>query len=225
MCVDETFRPLGRVPTARYRLGVSARRLLQLVVGLALFGLGSGLMVQSDLGNPPWDVFHEGLALSSPFSIGVAAIVTSFGVLLLWIPLRERPGLGTLANAVLIGVFIDLTVLTVQTPEPLSGKIALMFGGVLLVGIGSGLYIGVRLGPGPRDGLMTGLARRGLSLRLARTGVEAVALAVGWTLGGTVGIGTLVFALGIGPLVQVFLPRFDMGGATPDRSPSGTIGR
>ncbi len=209
----------------RYRLGVSTRRLLQLVVGLALFGLGSGLMVQSDLGNPPWDVFHEGFSLSSPLSIGVAAIVTSFGVLLLWIPLRERPGVGTLANAVLIGVFIDLTVLAVETPDRLWPRIALMLVGVLLVGIGSGLYIGVRLGPGPRDGLMTGLARRGLSLRLARTGVEAAALAVGWALGGTVGVGTLVFALGIGPLVQVFLPRFDMGDAAPNRRSSGTIGR
>jgi uncharacterized membrane protein YczE len=204
---------------------VHTRRLLQLVLGLAVFGFGSGLMVQSDLGNPPWDVFHEGFALSSPFSIGVAAIITSFAVLLLWIPLRERPGLGTLANAVLIGVFIDVTVLTVDTPERLLLQVALMIAGVLLVGIGSGLYIGVRLGPGPRDGLMTGIAKRGFSLRLARTGVEAVAMLVGWMLGGTVGVGTLVFALGIGPLVQVFLPRFDLGVATPQPSPSGTIGR
>ncbi len=202
-----------------------SRRLVQLVVGLAVFGFGSGLMVQSDLGNPPWDVFHEGFSLASPFSIGVAAIITSFVVLLLWIPLRERPGLGTLANAVLIGVFIDLTVLTVDTPSRLLSQIALMIVGVVLVGIGSGLYIGVRLGPGPRDGLMTGLAKRGFSLRLARTGVEAVAMLVGWMLGGTVGVGTLVFALGIGPLVQVFLPRFDLGGASPQPNPSSTIGR
>jgi uncharacterized membrane protein YczE len=204
---------------------VQTRRILQLVLGLGVFGLGSGLMVQSDLGNPPWDVFHEGFALSSPFSIGIAAIITSFAVLLLWIPLRERPGVGTLANAVLIGVFIDLTVLAVDTPERLAMQIALMLAGVLLVGIGSGLYIGVRLGPGPRDGLMTGLAKRGLSLRLARTGVEAIAMLVGWVLGGTVGVGTLVFALGIGPLVQVFLPRFELGGASPQPSPSGTIAR
>lgn len=201
------------------------RRLSQLVLGLAVFGFGSGLMVQSDLGNPPWDVFHEGFAVSSPFSIGVAAIITSFAVLLLWIPLRERPGLGTLANAVLIGVFIDLTVITIDTPSRLLLQIALMIGGVVLVGIGSGLYIGVRLGPGPRDGLMTGLAKRGISLRLARTGVEAVAMLVGWMLGGTVGVGTLVFALGIGPLVQVFLPRFDMGSASPQPGANSTIGR
>lgn len=196
-----------------------------MVLGLAVFGFGSGLMVQSDLGNPPWDVFHEGFAVSSPFSIGVAAIITSFAVLLLWIPLRERPGLGTLANAVLIGVFIDLTVITIDTPSRLLLQVALMIGGVVLVGIGSGLYIGVRLGPGPRDGLMTGLAKRGISLRLARTGVEAVAMLVGWMLGGTVGVGTLVFALGIGPLVQVFLPRFDMGSASPQPGANSTIGR
>ncbi len=196
-----------------------------MVLGLAVFGFGSGLMVQSDLGNPPWDVFHEDFAVSSPFSIGVAAIITSFAVLLLWIPLRERPGLGTLANAVLIGVFIDLTVITIDTPSRLLLQVALMIGGVVLVGIGSGLYIGVRLGPGPRDGLMTGLAKRGISLRLARTGVEAVAMLVGWMLGGTVGVGTLVFALGIGPLVQVFLPRFDMGSASPQPGANSTIGR
>lgn len=205
--------------------GVSARRVVQLLVGLAAFGLGSGLMVQSELGNPPWDVFHQGVSLVTPLSIGVAAIVTSFGVLLLWIPLRERPGPGTLANAVLIGVFIDLTVLTVDTPRHIAGRIALMAVGVVLVGIGSGLYIGVRLGPGPRDGLMTGLANRGLSLRVARTGIEATAMVVGWLLGGTVGIGTLVFALGIGPLVHVFLPRFDLGPTARLWRPTGTIGR
>lgn len=213
------FRPRG------YRLVVTTRRLIQLFVGLAVFGFGSGLMVQSDLGNPPWDVFHEGISLVTPLSIGVAAIVTSFGVLLLWIPLRERPGPGTLANAVLIGVFIDLTVIGVDTPEHLGGRIGLMVAGVVLVGIGSGLYIGVRLGPGPRDGLMTGLANRGFSLRLARTGIEATAMAVGWALGGTVGIGTLVFALGIGPLVHVFLPRFDLGPTARLWRSAGTIGR
>lgn len=204
---------------------MDTRRLAQLVLGLAVFGLGSGLMVQSDLGNPPWDVFHEGFALATPLSIGLAAIVTSFAVLLLWIPLRERPGPGTIANAVLVGVFIDMTVLAVETPEHLAARTALMLGGVVLVGIGSGLYIGVRLGPGPRDGLMTGLAARGLSLRLARTGVEAAAMLVGWILGGTVGVGTLVFALGIGPLVHFFLPRFDLGGTARLWRTSGTIGR
>ncbi len=213
------FRPGG------YRRTVNTRRLVQLFFGLAVFGVGSGLMVQSELGNPPWDVFHEGVSLVTPLSIGVAAILTSFAVLLLWIPLRERPGPGTLANAVLIGIFIDLTVLAVETPEHIAWKITLMLVGVVMVGVGSGLYIGVRLGPGPRDGLMTGLAKRGMSLRVARTGVEAAALAVGWLLGGTVGVGTLVFALGIGPLVHVFLPRFDLGPTARLWRPAGTIGR
>lgn len=208
-----------------YRRGVTTRRLVHLFVGLALFGLGSGLMVQSGLGNPPWDVFHEGVSLVTPLSIGTAAIITSFGVLLLWVPLRERPGPGTLANAVLIGVFIDITVLAVDTPSGLAWRATLMVIGVVLVGIGSGLYIGVRLGPGPRDGLMTGLANRGFSLRLARTGVEATAMVVGWILGGTVGVGTLVFALGIGPLVHMFLPRFDLGPTARLWRPTGTIGR
>lgn len=218
-------RPVPGFQLLGYRLDVTTRRLVQLFVGLAIFGFGSGLMVQSDLGNPPWDVFHEGISLVTPLSIGIAAIATSFGVLLLWIPLSERPGPGTLANAVLIGVFIDLTVLGVDTPSHIAGRIALMAIGVVLVGIGSGLYIGVRLGPGPRDGLMTGLANRGLSLRLARTGIEATAMAVGWILGGTVGVGTLVFALGIGPLVHVFLPRFDLGPTARLWRSTGTIGR
>ena len=200
------------------------RRIPQLLAGLALFGFGSGLMIQSQLGNPPWDVFHEGFSLSSPLSIGIAAIATSFGVLLLWIPLRERPGIGTLANAVLVGVFIDLTVLGVATPAGLAMRIALMVGGVVLVGIGSGMYIGVRLGPGPRDGLMTGLAKRGISITAARTGVEAAALGVGWFLGGTVGLGTVLFAVAIGPLVEFFLPRFDVGPPVVTPDTSGTIG-
>ena len=199
------------------------RRLPQLLVGLAFFGFGSGLMVQSKLGNPPWDVFHEGFALSTPLSIGTAAIITSFGVLLFWIPLRERPGIGTLANAVLIGVFIDLTVLVIDTPTSLALKVVLMIGGVVAVGIGSGLYIGVRLGPGPRDGLMTGLAKRGISLTAARTGVEAVALGVGWLLGGTVGLGTVLFAVGIGPLVEYFLARFDLGTPAVPHQATGSI--
>lgn len=190
-------------------------RLPQLVAGLALFGLGSGLMVQSQLGNPPWDVFHEGVSLHTPLTIGLAGIVTSFVVLLLWIPLRERPGVGTLANAVLIGLFIDLTILVVDRPGSLWVRWSLLGVGVLLVAVGSGLYIGVRLGTGPRDGLMTGISRRGPSLRAARTGVEATVLIVGWLLGGTIGVGTLVFALGIGPLVQLFLPRFDLGNLDP----------
>ena len=145
---------------------VLRRRLPRLLGGLGLFGVGIALMVRADLGLAPWDVLHQGVADRTGIPIGQVTILTGAAVLLLWIPLRERPGLGTLANAVLIGVFIDLTVITIDTPSRLLLQIALMIGGVVLVGIGSGLYIGVRLGPGPRDGLMTGLAKRGISLRL-----------------------------------------------------------
>lgn len=188
---------------------VTLRRLIQLAIGLTVFGFGSGLMVQSALGNPPWDVFHEGVSLHTPFTIGQSAIITSFAVLLLWVPLRERPGIGTLANAILIGLVIDLTIALVDTPAEMITRVILMFGGVVLVAFGSGLYIGVRLGTGPRDGLMTGISKRGPSLRLARTGVESITLLIGWMLGGTIGIGTVVFAFGVGPLVQIFLPRYD----------------
>lgn len=183
---------------------------MQLMVGLTVFGAGIGAMIRSDLGLPPWDVFHQGVSFRTPLSIGTATIATSFVVLLGWIPLRERPGVGTLANAVTIGVVVDVFLALVGEPANGWERWGLLLGGLAVVGIGSGLYIGARLGPGPRDGLMTGIAKRGPSIRLARTGVEALVLATGWALGGTVGVGTLVFALGIGPIVQFFLPRFDL---------------
>ena len=185
-------------------------RYVQLMVGLTVFGAGIGAMIRSDLGLPPWDVFHQGVSFRTPLSIGTATIATSFVVLLGWIPLRERPGVGTLANAVTIGVVVDVFLALVGEPANGWERWGLLLGGLTVVGIGSGLYIGARLGPGPRDGLMTGIAKRGPSIRLARTGVEALVLATGWALGGTVGVGTLVFALGIGPIVQFFLPRFDL---------------
>lgn len=185
-------------------------RYAQLMVGLVAFGSGIGAMIQAGLGLPPWDVFHQGLSIHTPLSIGVATIATSFVVLLAWIPLRERPGIGTLANAVTIGLVVDVFLALVEEPTGTAGKWGLLLVGLLVVGLGSGLYIGARLGPGPRDGLMTGISKRGPSIRLARTGIEAVVLGAGWALGGTVGIGTLVFAFGIGPIVQFFLPRFDL---------------
>lgn len=185
-------------------------RYVQLMVGLTVFGAGIGAMIRSDLGLPPWDVFHQGVSFRTPLSIGTATIATSFVVLLGWIPLRERPGVGTLANAVTIGIVVDVFLALVGEPANGWERWGLLLGGLTVVGIGSGLYIGARLGPGPRDGLMTGIAKRGPSIRLARTGVEALVLATGWALGGTVGVGTLVFALGIGPIVQFFLPRFDL---------------
>jgi uncharacterized membrane protein YczE len=190
-------------------------RLLRLLFGLFLFGFGIGLLVQSGMGLPPWEVLHQGIARNTPLTIGQSGIGVGLLVLVLWIPLRERPGLGTIANALLVGLFIDLTIALVPGGEVWPIRGAQMLGGIVVVGIGSGFYIGAGLGPGPRDGLMTGLARRGRSLRLTRTMIEGAALAAGWLLGGTVGIGTLAFTLLIGPLVQVFLPRLDLGGRLP----------
>lgn len=194
-------------PVAGERL---PRRITQLVVGLVLFGVGVGLMLQSGLGVPPWDVLHQGLARQFGLTVGIWSIIVSVMVLLLWLPLQQAYGLGTLLNAVIIGVVIDLT--GVVFPEAVSTSVAwvMLIGGVVLIGIASGLYIGANLGPGPRDGLMTGIAKRGPSIRLTRAVIEITVLALGWVLGGTFGIGTIVFALAIGPLVQYFLPRWNL---------------
>lgn len=183
------------------------RRLPRLLVGLVLFGIGVALMVRADLGLSPWEVLHQGVARRTSLTIGTVSIVVSVLVLLLWVPLRERPGLGTVLNAVLIGLVVDATLWATPVVEALPLRIVLMLSGPLLVALGSGFYIGAGLGPGARDGLMTGLARRGLPVGPVRAGVEVSVLALGWVLGGTVGIGTVVFTLGIGPLVQFFLGR------------------
>jgi uncharacterized membrane protein YczE len=188
---------------------VMTRRLTQLFVGLALYGFSLAMFIRAALGLDPWDVFHQGLAGKVGWSIGTVVVVLSFLVLLLWIPLRQRPGIGTLSNAVLVGVFADVGLFLIPEFSHLGGQIALLVGAVLLNGIATACYIGARLGPGPRDGLMTGLARRtGWSVRLSRTGIEVVVLAAGWLLGGSVGVGTVVYALAIGPLVQLLLPKF-----------------
>jgi uncharacterized protein len=193
---------------SRWRPG--PRRLATLLVGLWLFGTGEALLVDSELGVSPWTVLAEGVSEQTPLAVGVATIAISFVVLLLWIPVRQKPGTGTFFNAVVIGVAIDATLLYLPGDWPLGVRLAEIPLGVGLVGLGSGIYLAQRLGPGPRDGLMTGLSRRtGLSLRLTRTLLEGTALALGWVLGGTVGIGTVAFALGIGPCVQFFLGRFD----------------
>jgi len=187
------------------RWRASPARLARLAVGLALFGAGEGLVVESALGNSPWTVFAEGVSVQTPLSIGAATVVISFLVLLAWIPLGERPGLGTVANAICVGVVIDVVVALVD-PAPLGARIAFLLGGIALVGLGSGLYIGAALGPGPRDGLMTGLHRRtGRPIALIRGAIEVSALAVGFVLGGTVGLGTVAFALLVGPAVQAGL--------------------
>jgi uncharacterized membrane protein YczE len=192
------------------------RRLVQLYLGLVGYTVSMALMIEARLGNQPWDVFHQGLAKRTGLSIGTIIVIVGAIVLALWIPLRQRPGFGTISNVVVIGVGTDVALAVIPTPGPLALRIGYLVGGVLLCGLASGLYIGARLGPGPRDGLMTGLAARGHSLRLVRTGIEVTVVAIGFLLGGTVGIGTLIYAVSIGPLVQLMLPLFD---THPDSSP------
>lgn len=182
------------------------QRLARCVFGLALFGLGISLILQANLGAAPWDVFHTGISEITGIPVGSVIIITGVALLALWIPLRETPGLGTVLNAVEIGLVAGLLLDWLPDTEHLALRSAMMLGGVVLIALGSGFYIGAGLGPGPRDGLMTGLARRGPSLRAARTGIEISVLVIGVLLGGSVGIGTAVFAFGIGPLVQIFLP-------------------
>jgi uncharacterized membrane protein YczE len=193
------------------------RQLLRLLVGLWVFGVGEALVVASELGNSPWTVFAEGLSRHSPLTIGTATVLTSFVLLLIWIPLGVRPGLGTIANAVLIGIVIDLT-LAVLDRAPLGVRVGELLAGIVLVGVGSGLYLNAALGPGPRDGLMMGLHRRtGRPVSLLRAGIEIGALLVGAVLGGTVGIGTVAFALLVGPAVGTAL-RLMPERATPART-------
>jgi uncharacterized membrane protein YczE len=192
------------------------RRVPRLLLGLVLCGLGIASMVAGDLGLGPWDVLHQGVAERTGIPIGTVTIGVGAMVMLLWLPLRERPGLGTLSNVVLIGVVIDLTLLWLETPDSLLLRGLMMAAGPVLFGIGSGFYIGAGLGPGPRDGVMTGLAKRGLPVAGVRTTIELSALGVGWLLGGTAGLGTIVFAFGVGPVVHWALPRL----ATADRRPT-----
>ena len=183
------------------------RRLLQLSIGLTLYGASMALMLRAALGLDPWDVFHQGVSGQVGLSIGMVVNLTGLVVLLLWIPLRQRPGIGTVANVVMIGTAMDLTLRVLPSIEGLALQVGALILSIVANGFAGALYIGAGLGPGPRDGLMTGLARRtGWSLRLVRTGIEVTVLALGWALGGTVGVGTLLYAFGIGPLVQFFLP-------------------
>lgn len=189
---------------SRDRLGYRLRRL---VLGLVLYGLGIAFMVAADLGLGPWDVLHQGVSRNTGIPIGTVGILVGIVVLFGWIPLRERIGIGTALNVVVIGVTIDLTLLFLATPASLWLRVVYLALGPVLLAVGSGYYIGAGLGAGPRDGLMTGLARRGLPVHGVRTGIEVTVLAVGFLLGGTAGVGTVLFALSIGPLVHVTLPR------------------
>lgn len=194
-------------PRQQLRAGRLPRRLTQLMVGLTIFGFSMAMLIRAGLGMIPWDVFHYGVATHVPLSFGTIAILTALAVLLLWIPLRELPGLGTIANALWVGVSADAGLALLTTPDSLVAKILLMAAGIVLNAVATALYIGAQFGPGPRDGLMTGLARRlPVSLRLIRTGIEVVVVLIGWLLGGVVGVGTVLFALLIGPLTQLFLP-------------------
>ena len=197
---------------------MSARRTTLLLLGLALYGLSLSLLVRADLGLAPWDVFHQGVAEVTGLSLGTVIVATSFVVLLLWIPLRERPGIGTIANAVLVGVGVDLFSAVLPDVDGTAVRWLLLPAGVVLNGVATGLYIGAGMGPGPRDGLMTGIARRGHPIRTVRTSLELTVLIAGIVLGGSFGVGTVAYALGIGPLVHILLPwctRFADGGGTP----------
>lgn len=209
-------------PAARDRLG---RRLARLLIGLVLYGMSLSLLVVARLGIDPWDVFQQGLARHTGIPIGTWAVLVGIIVLLLWIPLRQRPGLGTLLNVLVIGTVMDLILAHVTPPTTLPARIAALLLGVGLNGVATGLYIGAGLGPGPRDGLMVGLAARGPSIRLVRTSIEVTVLIIGWRLGGNLGWGTLLYALAIGPLAQICIPFFTMpplgetNATTPAASP------
>jgi uncharacterized membrane protein YczE len=182
-------------------------RLVRCVCGLAMFGLGISMFIASELGLAPWDVFHQGLSKLTDISIGLIIELTGVVILLLWIPLRIRPGIGTILNAIEIGLVVYLMDDRLPTSDHLVVRIAYVAGAVASVAIGSGLYIGAGLGSGPRDGLMLGLGQRGISIRVARTVIEVTVLVAGVLLGGSIGVGTVAFTFGIGPLVQFFLPR------------------
>lgn len=184
------------------------RRFVQLLAGLVLYGFSDSLLVLAHLGLDPWDVLHQGLSRHTGIAIGTWSILVGVAVLFLWIPLRQRPGIGTLLNAVLIGGVMDVVLAIFPMPSAIVPRVLLLLAGVFLGGVATGCYIGAGLGPGPRDGLMVGMAARGHSLRVVRTSIEVTALVVGWMLGGNVGWGTLVFALSIGPLAHIFIPRF-----------------
>jgi uncharacterized membrane protein YczE len=190
--------------------GNNVRRVVQLFVGLTLYGISMAFMVESGLGLNPWDVFHQGLSEVTGLSFGIVVILVGIPVLLLWIPLRQRPGFGTLANLVVIGFVADAALAALPAGESIPARVGYLITGILLNGVATGMYIGSRLGTGPRDGLMTGINARfpRLSIRLIRTVLELTVLGAGFVLGGTVGVGTVAYALAIGPLAQFFLPIF-----------------
>jgi len=217
----DSVAPMSRVfavpPAAEVR-----RRLPRLISGLVLCGIAYAFIIEADLGLDPWNILHQGVSKHTSIPIGQVSVLVGMIVLLGWIPLRQRIGLGTVLNTLLIGSVMDLVLGPLPEPQSTSARWAYLVAGLALIGLGIGMYIGARLGPGPRDGIMTGVAQRGPSIRLVRTVIELAALVVGWLLGGSLGIGTVLFALTVGPNVQFWLPRFDMGhppGFEPDLDP------
>lgn len=214
-------------PASRNRL---PRRLGQLIAGLVLFGVSDSMLILAHLGIDPWDVFHQGLSRHTGIPIGTWSILVGIAVLFLWVPLRQRPGIGTLLNVVVIGAVLDVMLVVFAPPSALAPRVALLVAGVFLNGVATGCYIGAGLGPGPRDGLMMGLAARGHPIRVVRTLIEVTVLAAGWLLGGNVGWGTLAYAVSIGPLAHVFIPRFTIASRVrppqevPVAPPAATVG-
>jgi uncharacterized membrane protein YczE len=224
---------MSRGPVAFVRSRDDRERLARCVTGLVLCGVGFSSLVDAHLGNDPWDVFHQGVKVHTGVPIGTVSILTGAVVLLAWIPFRQRPGIGTILNMFLIGAVQDVLIPRFPTPHELVARWAMLLAGTLVAGTGVGLYIGSGLGPGPRDGLMTAIAARWGTIRLVRTLIELSALLVGWLLGGPVGVGTLVFAVIVGPIVHASLDRFRMpprvrpevpinpSGGTPSTDPVG----
>lgn len=210
-------------PLQQLRAGRLPLRIIQLVIGLTIFGASMAMLIRANLGVIPWDVFHLGVSKHVPLTFGMVTILTGVAVLLMWIPLKQWPGLGTLANTVLVGIAADATLYVLPEQHDLPAQIGLAAAGVVLNGMATAMYIGTQLGPGSRDGLMTGLAAKtGLSIRLVRTGIEVVVLVTGWLLGGAVGVVTFLFALVIGPITQAMLPWFIVRLPHPPTAPEVT---
>jgi uncharacterized membrane protein YczE len=201
------------------------RRISQLLIGLFLYGIAIAMMLRAGLGATPWDVLSQGITRQTGLGFGLVTVLVSGVVLLLWIPIRQRPGIGTVLNALLVGPSADVGLLFIETPEQLWAQILLFTGGLCLLAVATGFYIGARFGPGPRDGLMTGIhARTGWPIWAVRTGIEGSVLAIGWLLGGVVGFGTLAFALFIGPMVGVTIPLLRVPEKAPDAAASALEG-
>lgn len=219
-------RPLVDLgPIAQLLAGRLVRRVPQLLIGLFLYGASLALMVRGGLGLAPWDVLHSGFIRHVPITLGQAVVLFSFVALIFWIPLREKPGIGTIANAFVVGLSADATLAVLEPGESMVTRIALTIGGIALCAFAGALYIGAQFGRGPRDGLMTGLVRRtGLSLRLVRTGLEVLVVVIGLAMGGVLGVGTVLFAVLIGPLTQVMLPWCTVELTPTVVSASGPVG-